>query len=121
MSALGTLPGTNLVGDEAGPRRATFGVDVVPVLSAPFGEVVRVNVCTDDSAPSALLEFAASFGLSQPLWIGPGEFLAVLEQRPQAVVGLGAVPRETDDDQRGVGHGTASLLGVEGVKPAVGA
>lgn len=88
----GFVPIEHVTGHQCGIVHATCGVELLPVLSAPFGEVVRVNVYAEDPDPGFLLRLAAGFGGSQPLFIGPMEFLAVLKKPAQPVEGLGAIP-----------------------------
>jgi len=85
------------VGDQARVLHAGVGVEIHPLGYAPLGEIVRVNVYTDDPQSFDLLGFAAGFGCAQPLIVGPMEFVTILEHGPQADKVLGLEPGHTDD------------------------
>jgi hypothetical protein len=68
-----------VMGNGGGIPYACLGIDIQPMFSAPFGELVRICVYPDDLDPAALLEFMSVFGPPQPLQIGPGEFIAIFK------------------------------------------
>ena len=68
-----------LVRDEARELCSCFGIEFHPVCLTPFGELVRVNVYTDDANTLGLEFLSSCLGGGKPLMVSPVEFVAVLE------------------------------------------
>jgi hypothetical protein len=86
-----------LVSHKVGELDSCFGVELQPVGHTPFGEVVRVNVHTNNPDPSALVSFAARFCGHQPLFVGPMEFIAILKHGAEAKEVLFSEPSHSND------------------------
>lgn len=100
--------GDGAVGGLIGKRHATVGVELQPLGLAPLGEIVRVNVCPNDPDAFDLLSFAASFGGSQPLIVGPMEFVTILKHGHEAGPVVTGVPGHADGLNL---HGTSPVVG----------
>lgn len=100
--------GDGAVSGLVGKRHATVGVELQPLGLAPLGEIVRVNVCPNDPDAFDFLSFAASFGGSQPLVIGPMEFVTILKHGHETGPVVTGVPGHADGMDL---HGASPVVG----------
>jgi hypothetical protein len=91
------FPADSFVSTNISELYSCFGVEFHPVGFAPFGEIVRVNVYTNNPDPLALNVFAASFCGHQPLFVGPMEFIAILKHGSQTSESIFSVPSHSSD------------------------
>lgn len=82
--------------DTVGVPFSSVGIDFIPLFRAPLGEVVRINVYSDNSVPISLNLLLPSLSSDTPLSIGPGECIAILKDFDETVVSVLPKPGESN-------------------------
>lgn len=75
--------GREVVRDKISVLHSCSGVEFQPLGTAPFGEIVRVYVHTENPNALSLETLLASLSSHKPLRVGPMEFVTVLEHRAE--------------------------------------
>lgn len=99
MNTLGTtLPAScDLVRNEISVLHPCCGIEFQPLGFAPFGEIVRVNVYSNNTSALTLETFVSGLSRFQPLRVGPMEFVAILEHGADAEEVFRLEPSHSDD------------------------
>ena len=83
--------------DTVGVPLSCVGIDLMPICRAPLGEVVRINVHTDNPNPETFLAFAKALSGGEPFLVGPMEFITILKHSSQPIVGFRPKPSHSGD------------------------
>jgi hypothetical protein len=97
-AATAALPaGGDQAGHYIGVSISCFGVEFHPICNTPFGKLIGIDVYTDDPSPARLNEIARLFGVCEPLFIGPMEFIAIFKDGAESAKGLGSIPGDANN------------------------
>lgn len=83
--------------DDIRALHSTCGIEIQPLGHAPFGEIVKVNVHSENPDHLSLEALLTSLGGCQPLRIGPMEFVTILKHSAEPEIIVGPIPGHADD------------------------
>lgn len=83
--------------DEVGVPHTSFGVELQPLGFAPFGEIVRVQIHTENPDALCLESLAVPLGRGKPLIVGPMEYVTVFEHGAKNGEGFTSEPRKSSN------------------------
>lgn len=89
------------LGHDAGEVRASLGIEVKPPLLTPFGELDRIEVCTDSGTPLSREQILQLTSLGEPLTEGERERVTIVHERAEgAEIFFSPIPRNPDLHER---------------------
>lgn len=84
--------GSDSVCHEVGELHSCCGIKAHPICNTPFGELVRIDVYTDDPHPFGLYVYAQLICSGEPTLISLREFISILKHGSESPISFLPIP-----------------------------